>query len=491
MYAAHTGASGVDVSHCARIAVAEQLSAQCSVVATVVPLYIRGTCNSHSHPSSFAVAALSSAMDERISLTRHVAARMLATKPWRALLHSTASRAVAAQRLHNILALFPELLRLPKHRDQLYSLVDVIAASLLPALPTTATADVSGATLSSTSPLLFQLYVAALALRVSQLLPSFTPSQQLHVAMSLQPHADRYKPLIEASLLHVRSAFLSERPFSELQLAPHHLTFATARHYQSALHPSRSDKTLTTSSSPPPSPSAPVSVPLSHLPRLPCPRCSTGQPFYCTRCYCLVHPLASSAVPRVSLPFQLHIVVHPRFDRSKSTALHCRLLCAGDDVAVHEWPHTPPWSDADAPYVMWPDEHAVDVAHLTTSDNTTPPTRRPCVVLLEGTWEQAAAMRRSKRLAHLPSVRLSDARTRFWRWQDRGASHLSSVEAVYQTAVQWQAAEQTRTPHEFNNLLWLFALGWTRVRDYYALHPQLLPPVSHSGYHAAAAAVPF
>jgi len=427
-------------------------------------------------------------MDERISLTRHVAACMLNTKPWRSLLYSATSRAVAVQRLHNILALFPELLKDRKHRDQLYSLVDVITPLLTP-LPPAAAADVTATVLPFTSPLLFHISIAALAARLLSLLPYFTASQQLHITESLQPRVDCSFSLLSSSLVSLRSAFLAQQPFADLSLAPHHLTFTSSQQLNSALHSSSTNANLPASPPPPPS-SSPVRLPLSHLPRRPCPSCSTAQRFYCVRCYCLVHPLAAAVVPRVSLPFQLHIVLHPRFDRSKSTALHCRLLCASDDVRLHEWPRLPQWSDAGT-YVLWPDEQATDVSELlvqlphspaATNDVTSTTQQRPTVVLLEGTWGEAGDMRRSTRLARLPSIRLSDARTKFWRWQDGGAEHLSSIEAVYQTAVQWP---QTQQPHQFDNLLWLFALGWMRVRDYYAQHPQLLPPVSHSGYQSA------
>ena len=433
-------------------------------------------------------------MDERISLTRHVATRMLSTKPWRSLLHSTTSRAVAVQRLHNILALFPELLHHRKHRDQLYSLVDTIT-SLLAASPPAATADVTVTGLSSTSPLLFHLYLSALASRVLQLLPYFSTSQQLHVAERLKPHVNRSSPHLSPTLAQLRSAFVAQQPFAELHLAPHQLTFQSFQQLHAALHSSSAQSSLATSLSSPPSSSSPVNFPLSHLPRLPCPSCSTTQPFYCLRCYCGVHPLAAAVVPRVSLPFQLHIVLHPRFDRSKSTALHCRLLCApSDDVTLHIWPHVPQWSHT-ATYVLWPEPQAVDVSELVLEPPSSPsatrsatlPGQRPCVVLLEATWQQAAEMRCSTPLASLPSIRLSQSRTSFWRWQDKGAAHLSSIEAVHQTAVQWPAAQQpqvtvTTCQSDYDNLLWLFALGWMRVRDYYAQHPQLLPPVSHSGY---------
>ena len=468
----------------------------CRVTAAVMSNQYHLRSHTDSHCSyRYHLSPVVDAMDERISLTRHVAASMLSSKPWRSLLHSTMSRAVAVQRLHNILTLFPELLRDRKRRDQLYSLVDVITPLLVP-LPTTVVAEVTATVPSSISPLLFQLYVSALADRIVQLLPYFTASQQLHVAKCLHPHVDRFPALLSSALATLHRAFLSQQPFAELHLAPHHLTFASSQQLSTALHSSSSNPPTLSTASPVSSPSAPIHLPLPHLPRLPCPSCSTAQRFYCGRCYRVVHPLAAAVVPRVSLPFQLHIVLHPRFDRSKSTALHCRLLCPTDDVTVHDWPRLPRWNEA-ATFVMWPDEQATDVSQLvidvqsssrSTTRDLTCRTERPAVVLLEGTWEQATEMRRAARLACLPSIRPSQTHTSFWRWQDRGAAHLSSIEAVYQVAVQWSRAQQVPLDNDLDNLLWLFALGWTRVRDYYAQHPQLLPPVSHSGYQSAEAA---
>lgn len=146
------------------------------------------------------------------------------------------------------------------------------------------------------------------------------------------------------------------------------------------------------------------------------------------------------------------------------------------------------------------------------------------VLFLEGTWGEAEQMLVHPRLQPLAHLRLdfsaeasisaaeapagenaaaaSCPSTSFWRYQRFGAAFLSSIEAIYHCMKQISeqrvpladpetvagtaaptttspagAAAPASSPHRFDNLLWLFAMAYQRVRAHYCSQPTLLPPV--------------
>ena len=372
------------------------------------------------------------------------------------------SVSVAISRLHNLLALFPDLLSLPKGRDAAFSAV----ASL--------TAGIEAPSPSDSS--LHSLYQDALLDLLISLSPFFTPSQRATL-LSLT-RTFHYTAVSRAALVDVKERYYEEDRFSCLRLSPHHLTFPSFEHQRAAV----------AQRSPPRSAAEgrrEVRLPLAHLPRLACPSCHRLQPFYCTHCYCVVHPLAAPAVPRVRFPFHLHVVLHPDFDRTKSTALHARLLCEPGAVSVHLFPHLPAFPPHTL--LLFPSSSATPFSSITARATSSSSPSQAQLVLLEGTWPQAQAIADHSRLRALPAVRLAFVSTSFWRYQRHGEGFLSSIEAVHALAKEWvqmqvqsggegERGEPKGKGAEFDDLLWLFALGWRRVRDYHASQQRLLPP---------------
>ncbi|OEH77826.1 dtw domain-containing protein [Cyclospora cayetanensis] len=64
-----------------------------------------------------------------------------------------------------------------------------------------------------------------------------------------------------------------------------------------------------------------------------CGGCGRQRAFYCSSCCCLVLSEATAShVPRVALPFRLHVVRHPKEKAAKSSAIPLRLLAPNDAV---------------------------------------------------------------------------------------------------------------------------------------------------------------
>jgi hypothetical protein len=157
-----------------------------------------------------------------------------------------------------------------------------------------------------------------------------------------------------AHLQRVRADFAALNPFAHLQLAPFTVPGLSRKQLQT--HSESSGNSSSSSSrtggggstvakkktavvdaataaavaDPPAAVATAVDdVPFTFLPRRACPSCGRLQPFYCTHCLRVVHPLAVGRLPQVDLgPSLLHIdlLLHANVARHKSTALQLLLL---------------------------------------------------------------------------------------------------------------------------------------------------------------------
>lgn len=162
----------------------------------------------------------------------------------------------------------------------------------------------------ASQPPLAQLYVVALLLQLLSLRASFTPKQQLRLdewaaTLSQRLGGDAGTYAVRERLRLVRARFAAADPFVHMQLAP--FTVAGLKHAQ--LHGPAKQRTAPASSasasaaaatpasgSTAPAPADAPDVPFAFLPRTQCPTCKRMQPFYCTYCYQVIHPLARDKV---------------------------------------------------------------------------------------------------------------------------------------------------------------------------------------------------
>jgi hypothetical protein len=151
-----------------------------------------------------------------------------------------------------------------------------------------------------------------------------------------------------AHLQRVRADFAALNSFAHLQLAPFTVPGLSRKQLQAHSESSGGrgrgtvakkktavvDAATTAAAvADPPAPAAVAAaddgVPFTFLPRRACPSCGRLQPFYCTHCLQVVHPLAMGRLPQVDLgPSLLHIdlLLHANVARHKSTALQLLLL---------------------------------------------------------------------------------------------------------------------------------------------------------------------
>lgn len=206
--------------------------------------------------------------------------------------------------------------------------------------------------------------------------------------------------------------------------------------------------------------------PLLTAKRVKCPSCKKNRCYYCYDCEI---PLTDS-VPRVELPVKADIVHHPAEHRSKSTSIHGAML-APDWVRVVEYPDSinPADMDPNTTVLLFPSKDSVNVCDL--------PKERidkiQRVVLIDSQWQKTGGMMRNEYIAALPCVKISTARTAFWRYQSHGADHLATVEALYWFMREfYEAKSGKKYEGHFDDLLWYFSNTFYLIQDYYKKHPE-------------------
>ena len=458
-------------------------------------------------------------MDEHIGLTPKVAEQIL-QRAHIAQLHDADTAAGTAQRLHNILLQFPTLLHKPQAQTNVFQIAEAVTRSIAkwPQPVWSNSADSAAATSvspsDSTCPSTTQLYLVRLLQQIFSMRAHFTTKQTARLnqwAEELRAQlGDNGEERIWDQLQCIKLQFNTGNPFANLQLAP--FTVPELTHAQLS---TKSSTTVTAAAASASSRrSVASSVPFFFLPRTTCPSCHRAQPFYCTFCCEVIHPLALNKLPQVELSLRIDIVMHPAVLRHKSTALQTLLLVhPRSHISVHTFPALPVF-DVATTVVMFPSDEAKTVPQiakdLSAPESGSKLTSMRRVVFLEGTWAEAKLMLAHPKLKSLTALRLdfgsvadsaasestdsaapSTPSTAFWRYQRFGPSFLSSIEAIFHTLKQLdahglmpvedngtgQASSVAPSPSRFDNVLWLFAMSYERVRAHYRQNSLLLPPV--------------
>ena len=216
----------------------------------------------------------------------------------------------------------------------------------------------------------------------------------------------------------------------------------------------------------------PINTENSSIERDQCPKCTKMSHIFCYGC-CQPTPNGELWLPKppITLPMHLHILLHPNEHRSKSTALHAKILCAQGSVSVHTYPSLPDCvrQEAAQTLLVYPSVGArpmKDIANIGAMRH---------IVFIEGTWRQSRAIARDESIAALPNVvTLQEYATIFWRFQSEGAAFLSTIEAIYYAyreyfdAVRSQGgAEGEAYGGEYDELLLLYIRQYLSIQQYY------------------------
>ena len=127
-------------------------------------------------------------------------------------------------------------------------------------------------------------------------------------------------------------------------------------------------------------------------------------------------------------------IKHSRENLKKSTAIHAKVI-APEDVTLYSEEDLPSFLDSsgcEELFVLYPHQHAIPMTELQEA-----PKR---VVVLDGTWVQTRGILRAleQKPVKMTFLTLShDYSTVYWRYQDRRASCLATIEAIYYMFKEW------------------------------------------------------
>jgi DTW domain-containing protein YfiP len=190
-----------------------------------------------------------------------------------------------------------------------------------------------------------------------------------------------------------------------------------------------------------------------------CPGCHDAKSNNRLYCYKCMVPVGGLVLPQVKLPIKLDIVRHVKESRTKSTALHAKLLGEPGMVRVVETPDVDSLGafDPATTLLLYPTKDSVTLEDMTEAELR----RIDRVVVVDSTWHQAASVLRLPQLASLTRrVKLArDYSTSFWRYQQKGDEYLATIEAIHFFFREYDAATNaagTEYDGKFDNLLYIF-----------------------------------
>ena len=183
-----------------------------------------------------------------------------------------------------------------------------------------------------------------------------------------------------------------------------------------------------------------------------CGHCAKNNRLYCFDCCLPMRRGSDRFIPRVALPLKLDVIRHPQEKKSKSTALHAKVV-AGDDVRIFDKDDAPKDYDAERTLLIFPDK---DSQLLTDVDNLEKYDR---VVVLDCTWAKAGVMAALPGIQRLKKVHLNEYKTIFWRGQLCGDAFLATIEAIYYFFREFhEALSKNKEPYDgrFDGIMYLY-----------------------------------
>ena len=238
------------------------------------------------------------------------------------------------------------------------------------------------------------------------------------------------------------------------------------------------------------------SLPLSQLQgagRQPCPSCGHSVSLYCPEHLQAALP-AEIRLPAVRLPLEFVIVHHRQESLHKSTAVQACVLCPAQCRLLTLPPAPCPLPPDEAQLlqlldplttlVLFPSPRSVPLSDCSLRA-LLPSVRR--VVVIESTWQKAAAVFHDPRLRlhRLPAVQLQQYESSYWRYQEKGRHCLSTLEAMHALCTELIAAQpqpdsgqqdgregqrprqRQQQQQEVDDLLYLYAFRHQRVHARY------------------------
>ena len=187
-----------------------------------------------------------------------------------------------------------------------------------------------------------------------------------------------------------------------------------------------------------------------------CTVCHKSRRFFCYDCE---KPLLDiNRIPKVALPVTLHIVRHSGEKKSKSSVIPLKMV-SPEHVSLYSFHRSAtaslPNVSSDDTVILYPSDDSLEVDQIDWS-----PIKN--ILVVDSTWTQTREVLGILQSDKYRKVRLSNLyETKFWRYQNKPASCLATVEAIY--LVLRDAFESF--PGQFDDLLWFYAFNHRLIRE--------------------------
>lgn len=184
--------------------------------------------------------------------------------------------------------------------------------------------------------------------------------------------------------------------------------------------------------------------------------------------------------------YSLFSIKHAQELDSKSTAIHAKLL-SPDNVTIYQFAK-PSFAhdrfedeqelrakieaDPDSFVLLYPDESSVQFQDYVDCESSLPCVRPAIkrirnVIVIDGTWSQAAAINRTAPYSTIPHVKIDPSvKTSFWRFQSLGDHCLSTIEAIYYCLKEYSAASLDDSG-SLDNLLYFYSFFYHLIQNSY------------------------
>lgn len=175
---------------------------------------------------------------------------------------------------------------------------------------------------------------------------------------------------------------------------------------------------------------------------------------YCTRCTRALKACLCDYIERVSHLAPLHILQHPtEVGHPKGTAallaasLTDASIHVGEDFAKDDGLNALLADPGAACYLLWPDEHALNLAEVRERTRSAGEPHQVHFILLDGTWRKAYRMLHSNpALLRLPRIKLGAIPGQYSIRKKPFPEALSTLEAGYHLLSQWEGEPERFAP---------------------------------------------
>jgi len=205
-----------------------------------------------------------------------------------------------------------------------------------------------------------------------------------------------------------------------------------------------------------------------------CSECNSMRHVYCGPCGRLLNSIEPLIGKKLTLPFDLLVIIHWHDSLVKCTATHTKVLCNNNVTFAHwekknygeSWEPVIASLNADTDIVLFPSSDAVPATEFQWNVEGNSSDKKWRVVVLEASWQNGKTMarqikehRESLGLPPLIYISLSNIVGQYWRFHNEGNSAVSTIEAITHCAKIAGLSDEDCT-----SLLLLFNLQKYRVQ---------------------------